>query len=367
MSTHLNAILDNIYNKEIKRGDMFWANIPHDPLNPHAQHGMRPVLVVSNDMCNKHSPAIIVLPLTTSKDKYYYIHPPIIGQDNRKSYALTEQPKVLEKDRLGTFIRHATYSEMVKLDEALLLSLGMISYLERINELENELTVLRNKVPEVKIEREIVEVPRQIDEDALNIGTHVKGILEIMMKSYNLQLDVRSQNTYSTDSGVSDINVDKDLENTDFISNSTTAEKEIITTADSTTCNELHKDKNKKKVDNKPLSQIDKFNKRYQTYLNDQSHSKKSESDVSESDSTVSHESKSHRSKPKGRTNRREEHDLSDVKQRPNAHKWTQERIKEFIQDCQSKKMTDEEIGNKYGITQHTVKGYFYKLKSKVW
>lgn len=29
--------------------------------------------------------------------------------------------------------------------------------------------------------------------------------------------------------------------------------------------------------------------------------------------------------------------------------------------------MTDEEIGNKYGITQHTVKGYFYKLKSKVW
>ena len=259
MSAHLNAILDSSYNKEIKRGDIFWASIPHDPQNRHAQHGTRPVIVISNDMCNKHSPVIIVLPLTTQSDKYYYIHPPIVGQDGRKSYALTEQPKVLEKDRLGAFVRQASTSEIVKLDEALLLSLGMISYLERIRELENELTVLKNKVPEVKIEKEIVEVPCQIDEDALSIGTHVKGILEIMMKSYNLQPDVRSQDTSSVDSGVMDDAADGDVED-EVVSSPISVECEIPNTSS--------------KRETNPVSQIDKFNRRYEKYFTNPSDSK---------------------------------------------------------------------------------------------
>ena len=61
--------------QKIERGQMWWAELPKDRCNPHSQHGLRPVVVVSSDKGNLHSPNIIVCPLTTQEDKFKFIHP----------------------------------------------------------------------------------------------------------------------------------------------------------------------------------------------------------------------------------------------------------------------------------------------------
>ena len=51
----------------IKRGDMFYADL--SPVIGSEQGGIRPVLIVQNDVGNKYSPTVIVLPLTTEIKK----------------------------------------------------------------------------------------------------------------------------------------------------------------------------------------------------------------------------------------------------------------------------------------------------------
>lgn len=49
----------------IKRGDIFYADL--DPVVGSEQGGIRPVLIVQNNVGNKYSPTLVVLPLSTAK------------------------------------------------------------------------------------------------------------------------------------------------------------------------------------------------------------------------------------------------------------------------------------------------------------
>ena len=51
----------------IKRGDIYYANL--NPVIGSEQGGTRPVLIISNDTGNKHSPTVIVAAITGQKEK----------------------------------------------------------------------------------------------------------------------------------------------------------------------------------------------------------------------------------------------------------------------------------------------------------
>ena len=60
-------------NIEIRRGDIYYAELPDDAGNS-VQKGIRPVLVVQNNAGNKYSPTIIITPLTSRGKKNMPTH-----------------------------------------------------------------------------------------------------------------------------------------------------------------------------------------------------------------------------------------------------------------------------------------------------
>mgnify|MGYP002536625814 FL=1 len=56
----------------IKRGDIFYADL--NPVVGSEQGGIRPVLIVQNNVGNKYSPTLVVLPISTAKKHYLPTH-----------------------------------------------------------------------------------------------------------------------------------------------------------------------------------------------------------------------------------------------------------------------------------------------------
>ena len=59
----------------IKRGDIFYADL--NPVVGSEQGGIRPVLVVQNDVGNRHSPTVIVVPISSVRKKNLPVHIPV--------------------------------------------------------------------------------------------------------------------------------------------------------------------------------------------------------------------------------------------------------------------------------------------------
>jgi len=53
----------------IKRGDIFYIDIPKDGNDPHKQIGCRPCVIISNDLNNKHNSRVQYIPLTSKMNK----------------------------------------------------------------------------------------------------------------------------------------------------------------------------------------------------------------------------------------------------------------------------------------------------------
>ena len=87
--------------KVCRFGELYYANLPVIT-NSRVQQGLRPVLVISNNMCNVHSPVVSVVPLTTSITKAKIpTHVSIEGYGlHMASTILTEQIISLDKHRL---------------------------------------------------------------------------------------------------------------------------------------------------------------------------------------------------------------------------------------------------------------------------
>ena len=92
----------------VKRGDMFYADL--SPVVGSEQGGIRPVLIIQNDMGNKYSPTVIAASITsqTGKNKL----PTHIEIDSKEyglkadSVVLTEQIRTIDKSRLREKIGH---------------------------------------------------------------------------------------------------------------------------------------------------------------------------------------------------------------------------------------------------------------------
>ena len=112
----------------VKKGDIFYADLGGNSFSE--QSGIRPILIVSNDMGNKYSPTVIIAPLT-SKIKRTDLPVHIkLTKDNENglelnSVALLEQIRVLDKKRLYFKIGSICKQDLEKVNECLKISLGL--------------------------------------------------------------------------------------------------------------------------------------------------------------------------------------------------------------------------------------------------
>ena len=112
----------------IKRGDILYADL--SPVVGSEQGGIRPVLIVQNDVGNKYSPTVIAAAITSQINKAKLpTHIEINAQDYglmKDSVILLEQIRTIDKQRLREKIGHLDDETMEKVNEALSISFGLM-------------------------------------------------------------------------------------------------------------------------------------------------------------------------------------------------------------------------------------------------
>ncbi|MDO5557117.1 MAG: type II toxin-antitoxin system PemK/MazF family toxin [Clostridia bacterium] len=112
----------------VKRGDMFYADL--SPVVGSEQGGVRPVLIIQNDVGNKYSPTVIAAAITSQVGKNKLpTHIEIEACDNglkAESVVLTEQIRTIDKSRLKEKIGHIDDEGVItKINSALGVSFGL--------------------------------------------------------------------------------------------------------------------------------------------------------------------------------------------------------------------------------------------------
>ncbi|NLA26287.1 MAG: type II toxin-antitoxin system PemK/MazF family toxin [Firmicutes bacterium] len=115
---------------EVKRGSIYFADL--SPVVGSEQGGVRPVLVIQNDIGNRYSPTVIVAAITSQIDKARlptHVEISASGYDlDRDSVVLLEQLRTIDKQRLQKKVTGLDEQIMLKIDEALRISLGLIEF-----------------------------------------------------------------------------------------------------------------------------------------------------------------------------------------------------------------------------------------------
>lgn len=109
-----------------KRGDVFYADL--SPVIGSEQGGLRPVLIIQNDVGNHYSPTVIVAAITARITKPKMpTHVGISSKDGveRDSVILLEQVRTIDKQRLRDRVAHLDDKIMKRVDKALKISLGI--------------------------------------------------------------------------------------------------------------------------------------------------------------------------------------------------------------------------------------------------
>lgn len=114
----------------VKRGDIYYADL--SPVIGSEQGGVRPVLVVQNDIGNRYSPTIIITAITSQINKAKLPTHVEIGASeyglSKDSVILLEQVRTIDKKRLAEKIGHLDEEMMLKVNDALLISLGLVDF-----------------------------------------------------------------------------------------------------------------------------------------------------------------------------------------------------------------------------------------------
>ena len=110
----------------IKRGELYYADL--SPVVGSEQGGIRPVLVVQNDVGNKYSPTVIAAAVTSKINKAKLpTHIELSSNSyglQKDSVILLEQIRTLDKRRLKERIGELNESTMTRVDKAILIGLG---------------------------------------------------------------------------------------------------------------------------------------------------------------------------------------------------------------------------------------------------
>lgn len=111
----------------VHRGDIYYADL--SPVVGSEQGGMRPVLIVQNDIGNKHSPTVIAAAITSRLDKAKLPTHIEVGSGTcglaKDSVVLLEQIRTLDKKRLKEKMGTLDVSSMSAVNSALSISFGL--------------------------------------------------------------------------------------------------------------------------------------------------------------------------------------------------------------------------------------------------
>ena len=112
----------------VKRGDMFYADL--SPVVGSEQGGIRPVLIIQNDLGNKYSPTVIAAAITSQTNKTKLPTHIELGENKcglkNNSVVLTEQIRTIDKSRLKEKIGHIDDTQIItRLNNALGISFGL--------------------------------------------------------------------------------------------------------------------------------------------------------------------------------------------------------------------------------------------------
>ncbi len=111
----------------LKRGEIFFAEL--NPVQGSEQGGIRPVLVVQNDVGNSHSPTTIVLPITSRLNKAKLpTHVRLSKGESglaRDSVVLAEQIRTIDKRRLQQKVAVLDEKSMRRVNQAMEISMGI--------------------------------------------------------------------------------------------------------------------------------------------------------------------------------------------------------------------------------------------------
>ena len=111
----------------VKRGDIYYADL--SPAVGSEQGGIRPLLIVQNDVGNKFSPTVIAAAITSQRDKTNlptHIHVDADGCGlSKNSIVLLEQVRTIDKQRLKEKMGSLDTAAMSEIDRALSVSFGL--------------------------------------------------------------------------------------------------------------------------------------------------------------------------------------------------------------------------------------------------
>lgn len=111
----------------MKRGDVYYADLR--PVIGSEQGGIRPVLIIQNDVGNKHSPTVICAAITSKMNKAKLpTHIELSAKEyemDKDSVILLEQLRTIDKKRLKDKVCHLDAQIMKKVNKALLISLEL--------------------------------------------------------------------------------------------------------------------------------------------------------------------------------------------------------------------------------------------------
>lgn len=123
----ISKIIFEVSLLDIKRGDIFYADL--SPVIGSEQGGVRPVLIVQNDVGNKYSPTVIAAAITSQGMKSKLPTHINISSDksglSKDSVVLLEQVRTLDKRRLKEKKGTADQNAMNLIDKALSISFGL--------------------------------------------------------------------------------------------------------------------------------------------------------------------------------------------------------------------------------------------------
>ena len=112
----------------VKRGDIYYADL--SPVVGSEQGGVRPVLIIQNDIGNRYSPTVIATAITSQINKAKMpTHIELSANEyglSKDSVVLAEQIRTIDKRRLKEKIGHLDDKLMNRVNEALEISFGLL-------------------------------------------------------------------------------------------------------------------------------------------------------------------------------------------------------------------------------------------------
>lgn len=178
----------------IKRGQIYLVKFENGVGSE--QNGIRPIVVVSNNLANKYSPVVLVSPITSKfSKKPIPTHVTLNYKECgllTESQVLCEQIYSVDKTRLGNYIGIATDKDIEELNRALEVSIEIGSAERMFDYNSRQIKIAKEKVEDiVSIEKTITKlnrkkVPSELIEDLLNERELKLKDLEMYCDNYKL-------------------------------------------------------------------------------------------------------------------------------------------------------------------------------------